>query len=181
MDNENNRNYENDPSNYDYDNNYHYNSNPSGGNDYGGSYDCNSVQKPADPYQPNGFASAALTLGILSLTLCCCCYVSIPLAALGILFAILSKGKEPHMQGRAKTGIVLSTIGLGLTILLTCVSLLVLMNNTGSRKQVKEYMEYYMGDDFDSDSLDEFFRNYGGYDQDDHDYGNPINPDDDIL
>ena len=71
--------------------NCHYDDNDTSTNNYRGTYHYEPNFEEQKPEPPNTFATASLVLGILSLVLCCCCYVSIPLGGLGILFAILSK------------------------------------------------------------------------------------------
>lgn len=121
--------------------------------------------------EPNGMSTASLVMGIISLVLCCCFYVSIPLGALGILFAILSKGKDQTMCGRSKTGLGLSIAGLVLTILLTIgmlVANLTYMGSDGFSRQMKEYMEYYNRGYYDGeediDDLLDRYLNDNGYD-----------------
>lgn len=151
MDNENNYNYDNqDPSSGDYGGHYHYD------------FDLNQQKNGAPSPEPNGFASAALVLGILSLALCCCCYLSIPLGALGILFAVLSK-RDSQMAGRAKAGLGLSIAGLCLTLLMGLSMLLMFVNDADFRNTFDDYMEYYQGGDYDSDDLDDFLREYEEY------------------
>lgn len=155
MDNENNYNYDNqDPSSNDYGGNYHY--------DY--NFDLNQEKIPPSYPQPNGFASAALVLGILSLVLSCCFYVSVPLGALGILFAVLSK-RDSQMSGRGKAGLGLSIVGLCLALLMG-VSLFFTMVRDDSfwirfEDQLKDSMEYYQDEDYDD--LERFFREYEEY------------------
>ncbi len=60
-------------------------------------------------------AIASLVMGILSLLCCCCGYAGIGFGALGIIFALLSKKEEP-MCSQAKTGLILSIIGLVMTV-----------------------------------------------------------------
>ncbi|MEE0420404.1 MAG: DUF4190 domain-containing protein [Lachnospiraceae bacterium] len=121
--------------------------------------------------EPNSMSTASLVMGIISLVLCCCFYVSIPLGALGILFAILSKGKDQTMSGRSKTGLGLSIAGLVLTILLTIgmlVANLTYMGSEGFSRQMKEYMEYYNRGYYDGeediDDLLDRYLNDNGYD-----------------
>lgn len=145
----------------DNENNYNNDNRDPASNDYGGSYhydfDLNQ-QKNDSLYQPpNGFASASLVLGILSLVLCCCCYVSVPLGALGILFAILSK-RDSQMSGRGRAGLWLSIVGLCLTVLFTLSIVISFVKNGGFRETMDDYLEYYMGDDYDPD---DFFPGYG--------------------
>lgn len=66
----------------------------------------------------DGFAKAAIVMGIISLfsTFCCCPFV---FSALGIIFALLSKGAEKVLRDQAKTGLILSIIGMVVSVVLT--------------------------------------------------------------
>lgn len=73
---------------------------------------------PYTPPKPNTFATLSLVLGIASLALLCTGIFPIPLGALGILFAILSRrGKK--LEGSAIGGCISSAIGLGLGLIMT--------------------------------------------------------------
>ena len=67
-------------------------------------------------------ATAALVLGIISLvsTLCCCPFV---FSALGIVLALLSKGAEKMLRPRAKTGLILSIVGMCVSVVLVVFSI----------------------------------------------------------
>lgn len=135
--------------------------------DYQQNYDSKNQQNSYLQPEPNGFATASLVLGILSLILCCCCYVSVPLGALGIIFAILSKGASIRMSGRSKTGLGLSIAGLCITLLLTASIFFggfLYGDKANFNRQFKDYMEYYLGDEYDSEELDDLFRQYMGDD-----------------
>lgn len=62
-------------------------------------------------------ATASFVLGIISLfsVLCCCPFV---FSAIGIVLALLSKGAEKTLRPRAKTGLILSVIGIGVSLVL---------------------------------------------------------------
>ncbi len=62
-------------------------------------------------------ATASMVLGIISLVsvLCCCPFV---LSAIGIVLALLSKGAEETLRPRAKTGLILSIVGMVVSIVL---------------------------------------------------------------
>lgn len=66
----------------------------------------------------NRLATASFVFGILSLisALCCCPFI---FSALGIIFALISKGTEKVLRSRAKLGMIFSGIGLGVSIILT--------------------------------------------------------------
>ena len=122
--------------------NCHYDDNDTSTNNYRGTYHYEPNFEEQKPEPPNTVATASLVLGILSLVLCCCCYVSIPLGGLGILFAILSKtGKA--MQGRAKTGLSLSIVGLCLTLFLTIAMIASTISNGEFQRQYQYYQEYF--------------------------------------
>lgn len=65
----------------------------------------------------NKFATASFVFGIISLfsALCCCPFV---FSALGILFALISKGTEKVLRQTAKSGLIFSCIGLVTSIVL---------------------------------------------------------------
>lgn len=69
-----------------------------------------------------GFATASLVLGIISLfsAFCCCPFI---FSALGILFALLSKGAEKVLRDKARTGLLLSIIGMVVSVVLTIFTL----------------------------------------------------------
>lgn len=100
-------------------------------------YQDNDFKKPQQPL-PNGLASASLILGIISICLSCCFYLSVPLAALSILFALLSKGDNPKMEGRASTGIILSVIAIA-----ACIVMLIGLIVSGTFMETWHYMQYY--------------------------------------
>lgn len=60
----------------------------------------------------NPFSIASLICGILSIVVCCCGFLSVPLGALSILFALLARRREQRMDGMSITGIVTSVVGM---------------------------------------------------------------------
>jgi hypothetical protein len=115
----------------------------------------------------SGLETASVILGILGLLSCVILYFSLPLGALGILFALLSRGSRPHMSTRAKTGLGLSAAGLILTLTLTGTALYQNRDMFFSGKfqeQLKDYLEYYYQEQEPQDVedlLDELFGNPG--------------------
>ena len=115
--------------------------------------------------EPNGMATASLILGIIGIVCSCCCFLSVPLAALGIILALLSKGGS-RMSDRAKTGLGISIAGLCVTVVLTIILLVFsrsYMTTEDFQTQFKDYMEFY-GDDYNnnynynSDEIDQMFE-----------------------
>lgn len=127
-----------------------------------------------------GMATAALILGIISLVSSCCFYLSIPMGALAILLALLSRGSLRKFSSQAKSGMILGIVGLAATSALL-VSSLFLLGDGRFREQLEDYMEYYSRDAYDSDQdeiLEEFFEepDEGGsdiYDNYNEGYFNP--------
>lgn len=73
----------------------------------------NKAERAAD-----SLATASFVMGILSLVsmLCCCPFV---FSAIGIVLALLSKGAEKTLRPRAKTGLILSIVGMVISVVLT--------------------------------------------------------------
>ncbi|MCM1063899.1 MAG: DUF4190 domain-containing protein [Eubacterium sp.] len=111
-----------------------------------------------------GFIIASMVCGVLSVTACCTGILSLPLGALGILFALLTYRKGKKMNGSALTGIVLSTMGIvtGVSILVYSFRTLPdMMRDPMFRSQMDAIMEQMYGMD-----LEEFMREYYGYELD---------------
>lgn len=67
--------------------------------------------QPTHPPYNQGFTIASLVFGILSATLGCCFYLSIPLGALAILFAVLCRRKSKPWNDNCRAGFVLGIAG----------------------------------------------------------------------
>lgn len=120
------------------------------------------------PERPNGMETASIILGILGLVGSSCCYLAIPFGAIGIILALLSKGRNEHISSRGKTGLVLCAGSLILTASLTGYTMYKyrdVFNSPEFRERMKNYLEYYYSngetegiDDF----LDDFFNDGNG-------------------
>lgn len=113
-------------------------------------------------HRPYGqaFAIASLVLGMLSVTVGCC-GISLPLGALGILFALLVRRKGRPLESTARTGLTLSIIGFIMGIFLaicTLVFIPLLMQNDAYREWFNTY--FRVGTDFDE--YLEYIQNYYG-------------------
>ena len=108
-------------------------------------YNYNLDPEPSAPETSHsGMETAAIILGILSLVGSACFYLSIPCAAIGILLALLSRGRKEHMSSRAKAGFCISAAGLVLTVGLTSYTLYHyrdLFSSSEFRQRMKDYME----------------------------------------
>lgn len=109
-----------------------------------------------------GFMIASVACGVLSVTACCTGIFSLPLGALGILFALLTYRKGKKMNGTAMTGITLSAMGIitGISLLAySLYSLPEMMRDPVFRSQLDAAMEQIYGMDFE-----EFMQEYYHYD-----------------
>lgn len=112
------------PSGYGYGGGY----GPGSGQGYGygpQGYGAQEYQSYHTPKKNNNMALASLIVGVLSILLCCCGGFGIILGAVGIVLAILSRGREP-MDTRAKVGCGLSIGGiiLGIAVLVMAFAVL---------------------------------------------------------
>lgn len=92
-------------------NNNPYNNNPY--NPYGA-----PIQPAPVVYKGEGMATASMVLGIISLASLLILQISIPflLGGVSIILAILSRGSLKKLFGRAKAGIICSSVALGLDV-----------------------------------------------------------------
>lgn len=119
----------------------------------------------------NSFAVASLICGLISILLCCTGVLSLPLGALGILFAVLSKRLDKPMSSFSITGIVLSTLGI-LMGLIACIYVLTTMpeDSTSEYDSYEDYFnEYY--DNYYNDYYNDYYDNYSDESKDFYDFG----------
>lgn len=114
-------------------------------------------------HRPYGqaFSIASAVCGLLAVTTCCTVILSLPLGALGILFAVLAHRKGRRMSTAGVTGLTLSIIGLTTAVLLmiyTFVMLPVFMKNETFRMQLDTMTEQIYGIPFT-----EMLEGYYGY------------------
>lgn len=100
------------------------------------------------PKHSNGFFAAALVFGILSIATCCCIYSSIIFGSLGITFALLSRTDEKKFDRNARTGLILSIVGMVLSVVITIGSAIFTIQTYGSfdafMDAYEETLENYM-------------------------------------
>ncbi len=101
--------------------------------------------------QTNHFATAALTMGILTVITTVMCTVFLPFlfAGLSLIFAVLSKGKNYTMNTNARTGIVTSIIGLALNIIIVAGSFYLVFTVPEYKEQLNSIYEQLYGESFD--------------------------------
>jgi hypothetical protein len=71
-------------------------------------------QTPGPQQQGNGKAIAAMVLGICSLVFWCLPILGLPIAVVGLVLGVTNK--NPAGAGQAKAGVIMSIIGLVLSI-----------------------------------------------------------------
>ena len=101
-------------------------------------------------HRPYGqaFSVASAVCGLLAVTTCCTVILSLPLGALGILFAVLARRKGRRMSTACVTGLTLSMIGLASAVLLMVYSFIllpVLMKNDSFRLQLDTMTQQMYG------------------------------------
>lgn len=103
-------------------------------------------------YKPTGkFAIVSMILGICSLALLCTVFCPIILGGLGIIFAVLSKRRGQKMENAAMTGVITSSIGLGLSLLFCVISVVsaVHMLKPENRNMLNQMYEETLGITYD--------------------------------
>ena len=109
---------------------------------------------PPSPKQSNGLATASLVLGICSFIFICC-GGSFIFGALGIILALLSRGAS-DISGNAKAGLILSIVGLVLSVILYIFMFASVILSCQLGDIIESYKYYYeYGDDYDNFELDE--------------------------
>lgn len=99
------------------------------------------------PYD-RGFAIAALVMGILSLTSTCCGF-SLPLGALGLLFAVLCKRRGKPLNSLCQTAIALCIIGIIFQILLMVFIIFSMRYDPQFMEQLNQTSQTIYGMDFE--------------------------------
>lgn len=112
-------------------------------------------------HRPYGqsFSLASGICGILSVTACCAVIVSLPLGALGILFAALAHRKGKKMNNICAIGAISSCVGIAcatVLIIYSFVMMPVFMKNEVFRSQFDMMTEQMYGMDF-AEFMEEFY------------------------
>lgn len=143
---------------YNNQNNGYGNQNNSWNNGYNNNNIYGSYNNAGYPVRQktSGFSIASLTLGIASIVTCCFGVLSIPLGALSILFAILSRRKNSGMPGMSIAGICTSIFGMLLGGFLLFYVMQGIYNPNFREKYLDPLYENAYGMDFE-----EFMERYG--------------------
>lgn len=109
-----------------------------------------NMNTPENTEQPGGLSTASricgvlsMTLGMFSVTACCLGYLSIPIGALGILFAVLSRRIGKQMPIACKTGLMLSITGLLIGIIMMIFHVYTTITDPSFWEYTQEMIEMY--------------------------------------
>lgn len=92
----------------------------------------------------------SLIMGVIALVTMCTVYPTLICGSLGIVFALLSRGGEFSMQSRAKVGLALSAVALGIIIAMIVYTLVVAQVYFGGIENMMREMYQMMGLDYDA-------------------------------
>ena len=121
-------------------------------------YDPNDYEPHHDDYeqQPGqrrgGMRLAAMVMGVLSVITCMMIYVSVPLGALAILFALLSRGRGRQL-GNAKPALIMGVAGILASSILTGYALYSYYHDPVLHAQVNQLIERYRRVYFNGEDL----------------------------
>lgn len=111
------------------------------------------------PTRKSPFAAASMVLGILALLTLGTVFLPLPLAALGILFAVLAHRKGKKRDASCLTGLITSSIALVVSMSLIAASLAMIptiLRSPEYRKQLNTFSEQLYGENFD-DMVEELY------------------------
>lgn len=92
----------------------------------------------------------SLFMGVLALTTLCFVYPTMVCGAFGITFALLSRGGELRFGSRAKYGLAISSIALGIVLLMFVFTIVVANVYFGGIENMARQMYEMMGIDYDT-------------------------------
>ncbi|MDO5346035.1 MAG: hypothetical protein Q4E91_09845 [Lachnospiraceae bacterium] len=118
-----------------------------------------SRQKPSGS---PALATAAFVLCLIGGISFFICYISIPLAALAIILALLSRG-DGKISVRGKIAVVISVLDIFISVFFTASAVYSVLNDPVQRRQFEALWNYYMdyySNDSDSGTLQDYLDYY---------------------
>ena len=103
-----------------------------------------------------GMATFSFVLGILSLIMLLF-GLGLPAGALGLVLALLSRGGGSFLP-RAKTGLILSAIGLAVSLIITLSS--IVMIRSGALQETFDEMRNVLETTYEGDEADELIQEF---------------------
>lgn len=126
--------------------------------------------KPTQSYiekRSTGMAITALVFGIIGTILGLCPYVGFVVGSLAIILGLLSRGGEMTMSIQAKIGVVLGSIGIGLSCIGIFLAVLIGAYTYMNQMQTTlEFYDFFYEDDYYSNFYDFFDDNGRSYSDD---------------
>ncbi|MCD8348365.1 MAG: hypothetical protein LUD16_10580 [Lachnospiraceae bacterium] len=121
-------------------------------------YDDEYTYESRPGHKRGPMATAAIVLGVLSITLSSIIYVALPCGAIAVICAILSRDRN-SMPGRSKAGMICGIIGMVATTVITVSAFRYVLTTDEGRSYLEYYYRIYTGDyDFELDeTLEELF------------------------
>lgn len=106
-------------------------------------------------------ATASMVLGIISLfsVFCCCPFI---ISAIGITLALVSKGTAEYLNPRAKTGLILSIVGLVISLCVVAATVLIPFVLANMNPQIKDELKQQYEDTLEQQ--EDLFRGLYGDD-----------------
>lgn len=101
--------------------------------------------------------NAALILGVIAIATPCLVYPALICGALAIVFALLSRGGEHTLAPRAKIGLILGSIGLGIVLLMIIYTFAVAEVYYGGILNLARELYGSLGIDFDA-LMDSYYQ-----------------------
>ncbi len=96
-----------------------------------------------EPEEGPGFAIAGMVCGILSIVCCCVWYVGLVLGIVGLVLSIISVRQHRPGKGMAIAGIICSSIGLGIGLLMGITSIITMLNPSYQNEILREFYQSY--------------------------------------
>ena len=93
-------------------------------------------------YRSSAMETASMILAILAAVTIWVIYLSVPLASLAVILALLSRG-DRKPSGKARTSLVIAASAGILSILITVISFVIIFTNDSLHSQFNELLSYY--------------------------------------
>lgn len=114
---------------------------------------------PNQNKRSKNMAIASMILGIVALVTCCCIYSAMICGALGIILALLSRGGNDALEAQETAGLILSSIGLVLSVAIYIGIFVVTLRQYGGIDGfLQEYMRLY-----DAATMEELYQSLGTF------------------
>ena len=133
-----------------WNNDYPNNNNNTNPNNQNSNYQHGRDNNTMDPLDPrSGLSSAAMGLGIASIALCMTGSISIILAGISIVLALLTTRKGQKMLTVAKRRLIFGIVGLIISYFILIRSFYTVLTDPSSRQELNTLSQEIYGESFD--------------------------------